>query len=157
MSYHHVIIRLFESERNPRSIISDASEKELLSEFVHPYRAGKDILLGSELFRLVDIRTVLIVRTERPEAIERDEINEADLKEIGRLNAQSDGFVIFSTGRGYDPEDILDVGTDVTAQYIKGPPGQSSALLRTALHNPWIVTIGAGLIVAALVASLGLS
>lgn len=88
MPYYHVIVRSFDLEGSPRCIIADVSEKELRNKFVRHYRAGKDILLGSELFRVSKIQRVLIVRTERPESAERADINEADLNEIARLNAQ---------------------------------------------------------------------
>ncbi len=105
-----------------------------------------------------DIRTVLIVRTERPEADECAEINGASLKEIERLNAQSDGVVIVSPGRGYEPEDILDAGDDVTSHFIKGPPGQSPLdIVRNAIHNPWVVGIGTAVIAAILITLFGLS
>lgn len=60
--------------------------------------------------------------------------------------------MIISPGYGYEPEDIAEAGMDVTLQYIAGAPGHAvSGGISGLLNNQWVVAIGTGLIVAALV------
>jgi len=54
-------------------------------------------------------------------------------------------------GSGWDAEDIVEAGEDVTSKYSTGPPGLGPSLifrLLSILNSPWIVAIGGGLIVA---------
>jgi hypothetical protein len=64
--------------------------------------------------------------------------------------------VIVSAGRGYHPGDIVEAGSDVTADFIAGAPGYKSSSPATRfLSNPWVLAIGGGLMVAWLAWKLG--
>ena len=152
MSYYQVILKLKNSGASSQHVLVDAVEGELLSRIVKPYRKGSNIFHDSTVIDCGDIEKIMIVRTENKNELEREKLNNASLNRIDEMNRESDSFVIISPGGGYDPEDILEAGTDVTETYIKGPPGYSKAgALQEFIYNPWVITIGTGLIIAAIV------
>lgn len=96
--------------------------------------------------------------TGQNDQVKRDAFQERSFREIQEFNRQSGSVTLISVGRGYEPADILEAGEDVTGKYIPGPPGDGAkaSLATKVVNHPWIVTIGTGLIVAALAALLGL-
>lgn len=158
MSLHHVLLTLSESPSKPRCVLSDLSEQQLQTQFVAPYRKGKNTLCGNEVIQVTNIKNVQIIRTKLPSEVERSAMQDRSFKDIQKFNRGSDSVTIISPGHGYEQEDIAEAGEDVTSQYIIGPPGYAnSGSLREILNNPWVVTIGTGLIVAALAWWLGWS
>ena len=157
MSYFHVVISLSDEPSRLRVIFSDLSDRDLRAQFVRPYSKGENLLCGNEIVPVADIRRRHIVRTELREHQERDKLNAKSLAEIEAINRQPGGVTILSPGRGYDPEDILEVGEDVTVAYILGLPGYASrpGILRAFFSNQWVLTVGASLIVAGVVWWLG--
>jgi hypothetical protein len=153
MSYYQVILKFKNSESSFKHILVDASENELLSRIVKPYRKGSNLFHNSTVIDCNDIEKIIIILTRNKDEQERKKINDESLKRIDRMNRESDSLVIMSPGVGYDPEDILEAGEEVTEKYIKGPPGYSkTGALQEFIYNPWIMAIGTGLIIAAIVA-----
>lgn len=122
MPYFHVIGKLNYSDE-ARVLFSDLSQEDLKRDFIKPYERGSTFFSGSELIDSRTITQIRIIETPRVEALEREEINRADLKSIDEMNRQSSGVVLLSLGAGYEPEDIAEAGEDVSRQFIKGAPG----------------------------------
>jgi len=155
MTYHHVLVAVEHDPAKLKCVFEDLSEQELMKQFVTPYRKGQDIFSDNEIIPVSDIRKVHVVRTEQTNEVEREAINQQSLQRIDELNRSSDSVVIISPGHGYDPEDILEAGQDVTATYLKGPSGQAGTIHRM-LNNSWVVSIVTGVIVAIVAAWIGL-
>ncbi|WP_162984552.1 hypothetical protein [Poseidonibacter antarcticus] len=127
-------------------------------KFVRLYKKGKDILCDKDVVRIENIKSVQIIRTNKKNEDERSIIQDESFKRVQELNRQSDSIAIISLGYGYKLEDIVYAGEDVTSLYITGAPGhETSNFIFSFLNNPWVMTIGAGLILAVLVALLGLN
>lgn len=150
MSYFHVLLQLGESSQDTRCVLWDLSEKQMKSQFVDPYRKGRDLLCGSEVVKLSSIRRVRIVRTERTNEAERADIQTRSKREIDEMNRGGEPIII-SFGRGYHKEDIAEAGREVTEDYIGGTPGYASTntFLRT-VNNPWVIGVVSGLVVTLL-------
>ncbi len=159
MPFYQVLIATESEPGKLRTVLTDLSKAQLLAQFVQPYRKGLDLVCGNEIVSLASLRRVHIVRTERTDEQERSALSEKSLKEIEAINRAADGLVFLNPGRGFEPEDILEVGADVTAEFISGPPGSAPGLQRVfrLLSNQWVVAVGAGLIVAGIVWWLGWS
>ncbi|CAA6828333.1 MAG: Unknown protein [uncultured Sulfurovum sp.] len=157
MPYYHVLVTFTDSPKDPQCVLDDLSEQELKTKFVGLYKKGKDILCDKDVVRIGNIKSVQIIRTNKKSEDERSIIQEKSFKRIEELNRQSDSITIISPGYGYSPGDIAVAGEDVTSQYITRAPGhEASNFIFSLLNNPWVMTIGTGLILAALVAWLGL-
>lgn len=122
MAFHHVIAKVGAEEKF-RILFADLSAEALNERFIKPYEKGKSFFSGNDLISPNDIRSIQIIRTERPEEVERDEINRKDRERIDRLNDPSSGVFFLSVGGGYEPQDIAEVGEDLTHSFIKGHPG----------------------------------
>ena len=121
MSHHHVIAKV-DSESKLRVLFVDLEAKALSERFVKPFEKGTPFFSGNDLISPNDLRSVQIVRTERPDAVERDELNRKDKESIDRLNEPGSGVLFLSVGGGYEPQDIAEAGVDVTQEFIKGHP-----------------------------------
>jgi hypothetical protein len=122
MSYYHVIAKVHPQDRY-RCLFSDLSVAELKAQFLRHYELGKPFFSGNDLISPADLKSVHVVRTNRMEETERDEINRANKARIDELNRSSEHLVFLNFGGGYEPEDILEAGEDVTHSLIGGPPG----------------------------------
>lgn len=122
MPFHHVIAKIG-TEENFRCLFSDLSIADLHKRFVVPYEQGKSFFSGNDLIAPCDLRSLHIIRTQRLDQTERDEINRIERANIDEINRSNDGFYFFSVGGGYEPQDILQVGNDITHIVINGPPG----------------------------------
>lgn len=151
MSFYHVLITFFDSPNKPRCVLTDLSEHQLKARFVTSYRKGKDILCGTEVVRIGDIKSVQIICTGKKIEEELLAIQKQSLIENQEFNSQSHSVIIISPGYGYEQEDIVEAGVDVTSQYITGVPGHASGGFVELFNNQWVVAVGAGLIVAAFV------
>ncbi len=122
MSYYHVIAKVGAEERFC-SLFTDINVEELRERFVKPYENGTSFFSGNALISPNDLRSIQIIRTERQNEVERDEINRKDRESIDRLNNSSSSVFIVSVGGGYEPQDIAEAGEDCTHTFIKGHPG----------------------------------
>ena len=153
MPYFHVLVTL---PGKGLRLLSDLSEGDLKRQFLWPYRSAKPILSANEVIETKLIEKVTIIRTERPSADELKTIQDRSYVAVQEFNRSQDSAVLISAGRGYDPEDIVEAGTDVTGAYISFPPGEGEwPLISAVVNHPWISTIITGVIVAALAAYFG--
>lgn len=155
MPYHHVIAKIGTDDRY-RPLFSDLSATELQQRFVIHYERNASFFSGNDLIAPSDLRSLKIVRTERPDQTEREEINRADRAHIDEMNRTSNGIFLVSAGGGYAPEDIEQAGEDVTHSFIKGPPGFKSGRFAPSLKViAWIGGIIATVVAAGIIKWLG--
>lgn len=151
MAFHHVLLSLDPEPNKLRSVFVDLSENELKTKFVTPYRKGRSFVSDNEIIVLTGIRKVHIIRTDQKNETERSALHDRSLREIDEFNRNS-SIRLISLGRGYDPEDILEVGQDVTSTFINGPPGYAATptLTSSVINHPWLVGIGTAVIATAI-------
>ena len=155
MPFHHVIAKI-EPEDKPRVLFADLSATELKERFLAPYEKGQAFLSGHDLISPSALRSVQIIQTDRSSEAERDEINRRDRDRIDRLNDSSSGVFFLSLGGGYEPQDISEVGVDVTQDLIKGPPGFKSGTWESSKNVlAWVGGIVATIVAAGVVRWLG--
>lgn len=155
MSYHHVIARVgYEDEF--QVLFIDRSADELKECFVKPYEKGQSFFSGNDLISPSDLRSIQIIRTDRTDEVERDEINRLDRERIDRLNDSNSEVFIISVGGGYKPQDIAEAGVDVTHDFIKGSPGFKAGKWESSKKAlTWIASIVAIVVAAGVVKWLG--
>lgn len=157
MAYHHVIAKVGQDGKF-RVLFADLSLAELEKRFIAPYARGDSFFSGNDLVAPNDLRSVRVVRTERPEQEERERINNESLAQIDKINRESKGMVFISPGSGYDPEDIAEAGEDITHSVIKGPPGFRAGKWRTSTKIlAWVAGIVAAVAAAGVIRWLGWS
>ncbi|MEN1943218.1 hypothetical protein WCE55_05060 [Luteimonas sp. MJ293] len=155
MTFYHVIAKTA-AEDKFHCLFSDLSVVDLKKKFVRPYELGRTFFSGNDLFSPSDLRAVQIVRTPRPDQVERDEINRKDREHINKINRESPHVFFVSVGGGYSPEDIAQAGDDVTHSFIKGPPGfKSGKFMPSFKVLSWVGGIAAAVIAAGLAKWLG--
>lgn len=155
MAYHHVIAKIG-SEEKLRILFSDLSVEELSERFIKPYEKDTSFFSENCLISPKELQSVQIVRTERPDAMERDEINRKDLESIDRFNDSSSDVHFVSIGGGYQPQDISEVGEDLTHSFIHGPPGFRARRWEPPLKAVgWVAGIIATVAAAGIVKWLG--
>ena len=149
MAYYHVLIKTKDTPANFRCLLSDLTRCELKKKFVKPYNLGRCILISTDTLDTKAIVSTRIVETDQTSEIELAKIQRRSQQEIADWNSQPDAPTLICLGRGYAPEDIEEAGKDVTDQFIHSPPGDGplAQALRLA-HNPWVVTIGSGIVIA---------
>ena len=145
MAFHHVIATLGPGTQ-VRVLFTDLTSEELAKQFIRPYEQGKPFFAGHELISPHELRSIHIIRTRSPDRTERDEINRKDRERNDRLNARGSGLVLISGGAGHAPEDIAEVGEDITHSVIKGPPGFRA--------NRWQPAVSAFKVIAGIVAAV---
>jgi hypothetical protein len=155
MSFHHVIAKV-ELEDKPRVLFADLSAAELKERFLGPYEKGRAFFSGNDLISPSALRSVQIIQTDRSSEAERDEINRKDRENIDRLNNSSPGVFFVSLGGGYEPQDIAQVGVDLTHDLIKGPPGFKAGTWDPSKRAlAWVGGIVATVVAAGVVKWLG--
>lgn len=155
MPFHHGIAKTASDEKF-RCLFADLSATELQERFTGPYERGKVFFSGNDLISPADLRSLQIIRTERPNQTERDEINRADRARIDEINNSSDHVFFVSFGGGYEPQDIAQAGEDVTHSIIKGPPGfKTSGTAVSVKALSWIGGIIAAVLAAGIAKWLG--
>lgn len=159
MTFYHVLITTSDQPDSFRCVLSDLSEENLMQQFLRPYQRGKSILCGDEIVESLQIKRLKVVKTVAQREKELEKLQEESFRKIQEFNRSSDSITIVSPGRGYNVEDIVEVGEDVTIQFVSAPPGEGDRwkIVADLLNNGWVVGIGGGLIVAVLVWWLGWS
>jgi hypothetical protein len=122
MPYHHVIAKIGAEEKF-RVLFTDLTIGELGERFIKPYEKGHPFFSVNDLISPNDLRSVKIIRTERQNEVERNEMNRKDRESVDRLNDSDSGIFFVSIGVGYEPQDISEAGEDLTHTFIKGHPG----------------------------------
>lgn len=155
MFYHHVVGKVG-TEKGFRVLFTDLTVEELSKCFIKPYEKGNSFFSGNELISPNDLRSVQIIRTERQDEIERDEINRKDRERIGRLNDSDSGVMFVSVGGGYEPQDIAEAGEDLTHTFIRGYPGFKAGRWEPSIKViAWVGGIVATIVAAGIVNWLG--
>ncbi|MBA4079237.1 MAG: hypothetical protein C0508_29685 [Cyanobacteria bacterium PR.023] len=156
MDFYHVVVRLKDAPHKSVCLFSNLSEVELKKQFISAYNSGAAILANDQVVETVSIVSTVIRRTNRTSEEERKDMQEQSRRKVDAFNRSSPSVAFFSIGCGYAEEDIVEAGTDVTAEYIASPPGQKKAsFLSVALNHPWASAIITGVIVAGIVKVLG--
>lgn len=157
MAFYHVLLTIVDNTDSFRCILSDLSEENLRKQFLQPYRRGNSILCGDEVVESLKIKRLKIIRTLEGSEPALKKLQEESFRRIQEFNRNSNGIAIISPGRGFNLEDVADIGEDVTTQYVSTAPGEGDAwkTVISFLNNGWVVGVGVGLIVAALLWWLG--
>lgn len=157
MAYHHVIAKIGHHDKF-RVLFADLSLPELEKRFIAPYERGVSFFSGNDLVAPIDFRSVRVIKTERTEQEEREHINKESCAQIDKMNRMSNGMLFISPGRGYDPEDIVEAGEEITHSIIKGPPGFRAGKWETSTKMlAWLAGIVAVVIAAGVIKWLGWS
>lgn len=154
MAFFHVLLTMQDAPNQTRCVLFDLSERELAKQFLGPYGRGTMMLAGSEVIDTMSIRSTTIIRTDRTNEAERKDIQEASRRHLDEMNRQG-GVVFLGPPRGYELEDIVEAGLDVTKTYINAPPGGKVSLVSAVVNHPWISAIVTGLIVAGIAKMVG--
>ncbi len=142
--YFHVLV---EKQTNKSEILFlDLNEKELKKLFVKPYKKGKDIFIDGVIHKNESISKVFLVKTSKPSNEELEVLKKKSTEWLDRVNSEP-GPRIIGLGSGWKKEDIVDAGKNITTDYIKRPPDNSTSLLNSFASNPWVIRIIGGLIV----------
>jgi hypothetical protein len=123
--FYHVLAAI--GDGKVQMLFSDLSSAELNRSFVKQYRRGQTFFAGQQLVKPSELRTVQVVETSEREATARERLNRDDLARIDALN-RSSNIVFISPGIGYEPEDLVEAGADVTREYLTRGPGSSPTL-----------------------------
>src|SRR6185437_9897163 len=134
MAFYHVLIATDQDPNGLREVFRDLTKKELKRNVVKPYRQGTSLTCGNEIIPFSRIGTIHIVETTASNEVERDAMHGRAAQEIEDFNRNSTSLVRFSTGRGYDPRDIIECGRDVKETFIPGFPG-SAERRREHMHR----------------------
>lgn len=139
--YYNVLVWLDGETKEPSLSLLDRSVKDVRTQFVNPYKNAAKIFSKGVVHDLSKVTKVLILLTV---ASAQDLVtleNEKQREATERRNLNARGIKFFSLGTAIPWESILKNGTDVTSNFIEGPPGQTS-LLSKALNHPWTLAIG---------------
>lgn len=121
--YFHVIVDVGDSNR--RVLFTDLSKQSLKTQFLEPYRRGQKILHLGEFIDLGNLSKLHIIRTTKPKSEELEELQISSRRDIDEVNARSSGFTFISIGYGWNDEDIVFCGDDVTSQFIQPIPSSN--------------------------------
>jgi len=146
MDLYHVVVEIH-GEKKPLFLFGDLSKSDLRKRFLNPYYLGKPVLKKNQVVDLSRVVSVQIRMTKSSASSELEDLKAKSKAEIDELNRGS-GMVFIGFGRGYADEDIVECGTDVTAEFVKAPPGQGTAVSKLVgfLHNPWVLRVGGGIV-----------
>ena len=156
MPYFHVLVSTELDGSTLRCVFRDLSESALESQFVKPYRRGRNLLSEGEVISLATLRKVVISKTEDScEPLLKRHNDEAYASWQRDLQGER-GMVVFGLPFTYDYNDLADLGENVTAQFINEAPGQVEKphIAMAALSNPWLVGVGGAVIAAGIAAWL---
>ncbi len=149
--YLHVVIENSDS-KEPLLLYGDLSEKDLRRKFLRNYQLGKSVMKNNQVVDLSTVTSVKIIKTSVTLDAAFEQLQKDSNERIDKLNRESSSLVIVSAGRGWKREHIAECGKEVTDKYISEPPGQGTWLtwVGTILKNPWMLSIGGGLILVVL-------
>lgn len=145
--YFHVLVKMNKAPEKLIFLFGDLTEKELKSRFIKPYKRKETLVRGNDLIALSDVSAVHIVRTKKKKDVCLKELQVSSGEQIDEMNKDSDetGVVIISAGSGWEDEDIVEVGEDVTNHYIHGGC-QGDTWFNKIANNQWTIALGTGLI-----------
>ena len=104
---------------------------------------------------LMSVKSLEIIRTDSPIKVELKKLQKESGERIDKFNRESQSAVLLSIGSGWEDEDIVECGENVTPHFITEAPGQGTWKTRLGVffHNAWVLRLGSGviLIVVALI------
>jgi len=151
--FYHVLGAI--GDRKTEVLFSDLTAKELRMQFVVPYIRGYSFFAGTSVVSPAELRKVRIIETPVKEAEARAQVNRDSLADIAEMN-RTGGLFIISPGQGYEPDDIAEIGADVTRTFLRGGPGSSNGLLGLSKNAAgWLLGIVGGVLAAGLAKWLG--
>lgn len=158
MPYLHVFLSVEPEPDKERCVLRDLGEAELKSLFVRPFKSGKNLLCGNEIIPHHKIRRITIIATDEKSDAVLVKAQNASNEAIAKLNNESSS-IVFLGGLGYDVDDLVSMGNNVTAKYITTLPDRipMNKFFVRLLNNPWVVGVGGGVVVAAIAGFLKLS
>ncbi len=144
-AYLHVVLVLEGSEQRV-FLFGDLSERDLKKRFLHYYHLGKPVLKNNEVINLAQVKSVHIIETEDPKEESLKKLQIKSKKDIDDFNRTSQSLVLIGPGAGWDDDEIVECGKDVTSRFISAPPGQGtwSTKLLAVLHSPWLLKLIGG-------------
>jgi hypothetical protein len=155
MTFLHVIA-VIDNEK-PQMLFTDLNAAELKDQFVTPYRRGRTFFAGARIVSPAALKSIHIIETTEREEPTRQGINTASLQHIDEMN-RSGGVIFISAGSGYDPEDLLEDGTDVTRRFLTGGPGAAGPLFGMSKQAlVWALGIVSAVVATGLAKWLGLA
>jgi len=87
--YYQVTLKLRSSGTTAQQVLTDASEGDLLSKIVTPYKKGNNIFHESTVFDSNDIEIIKIIRTTETDEVIRDRLLDESIRRNDELNAYS--------------------------------------------------------------------
>lgn len=155
MTFFHVLAVI--GDEKPQMLFVDLNSSELKEQFISPYKRGKTFFAGARIINPTMLKSIRIIETTECEEPTRRRINAASLQQIDEMN-RSGGVIFISAGSGYDPEDLLEGGIDVTRKFLTGGPGAAGAVFGMSKQAlGWVFGIVSAVVAAGLAKWLGLA
>ena len=153
--YFHVFLSVEPAPEKQRCVFSDLSEAALRASFVRPFKEGKNLPCANEIIPVSNVRRFTITSTDDRSETVLKRFREASNEALDKHNRESSGLV-FLGGLGFGPDDLVRMGTDVTAKFISEAPDRvpRPSLINRLFNNSWVVGIAGGVIVAGIAAWL---
>lgn len=153
--YFHVVVCTSRAAHTPVLLFADLDESQLRKQFLKPYRKGGTVLAGGQATDVSELVAVKIVATPHPKKTALEALQQDSLSAIEQRNLQSAWPTPDTAAYGWDDEDVMYAGEDVTLGYIAGGPRSKSAL-RRALRGRWSRVIAGAMVLLAMSALLDL-
>ena len=156
MPYFHVLISEESEPNKQRCIFHDLNENSLASNFLKPYKRGKNILSNGEIITLSNLRKIVISQTDSHSEVLLKRFNDEAHKSWEQDLNGSKGYVVLGLPFTYGYDDLANLGKNVTSQFISGAPSQAEKppVVVAALTNVWVVGIGGAVLAGGIIAWL---
>ena len=156
MPYFHVLISEESEPNKQRCIFHDLNENSLASNFLKPYKRGKNILSNGEIITLSSLRKIVISQTDSDSEVLLKRFNDEAHKSWEQNLNGSKGYVVLGLPFTYGYDDLANLGKNVTSQFISGAPSQAEKppIVVAALTNVWVVGIGGAVLAGGIIAWL---
>lgn len=139
----------------PVLLFADLNESQLRKQFLKPYRKGGAVAVSGQAIDVSELVAVKIAATPHPKKTALEALQQDSLSAIEQRNLQSAWPTPDTAAYGWDDEDIMYAGEDVTLRYIASGPRSQSAL-RRALRGRWSRVIAGAMVLLAMSALLDL-
>lgn len=139
--FYHVVIWMHPAAGIAIQIFHDLTESELRARFVKPYLRGETVKIESNIYDLTRIASTNIVRT----AARLEQIKDKAFRDASKARSDfADAGIFMLTGSTWNEDDIVELGEEVTANFLKIAPGQGFTWKKLAL-NPYIIGVASAI------------
>ena len=147
MIYFHVLLAMAQEPERHRCVFHDLTERQLRDQVLKPFKRGKNLLCGNQIYPLADVRRIHIVSTEGTASHALAAVNQASNETWKQMNNASTGVVFVGPGLIFGLDNLDRVGKEVTGRFIKEPFSQApvDGPFHSLFKNPWVVGIGTAL------------